>query len=324
MSNVIDQFVSFQRIAQVAMEEASRFSLPEADVEHLFVALVVSDERAGVALRSMGITLASAREAVADVHSARLASLGIRADLPQQQRMDCRDLLLRPRAREIAGRALGADDYSAALLRDLVDEPSGLVESILAELGATPSAVTAKVDATAGRREVRPRAAADGLLGTHETFVPASVDQVWALLADPRHMTKWGPSYARVDCDEQPLDAFPGDAWVGRVRAGGRGRSGQPREGQASERVELLCRVERTRLVWRFSTPDAPHLNSRRVHVDLKPTTAGANVRATVAWEPRRDGVRRPFLSALLLPVKRYAVRSQAAHVGASIGRAVR
>jgi hypothetical protein len=71
-----------QALSLTAMEEASRRGQREADIDDLFLALVVSEQIAGQVLRWTGITLDAALEAVAAQHAAQLESIGITADLP--------------------------------------------------------------------------------------------------------------------------------------------------------------------------------------------------------------------------------------------------
>ena len=70
-------------LSLAAMEEASREGLRAADIEHMFLALVIDAQPAGHALRSLGIDLDSARRAVKEQHDAQLASLGIEASFPE-------------------------------------------------------------------------------------------------------------------------------------------------------------------------------------------------------------------------------------------------
>ncbi|PPF56571.1 hypothetical protein C5C55_08665 [Rathayibacter sp. AY1C2] len=76
-----------QALSLAAMEEASRAGLRIADLEHLFLALVINDQPAGEALRGMGVDLDDARRAVEEQHAAQLASLGIRASFPDTGRI---------------------------------------------------------------------------------------------------------------------------------------------------------------------------------------------------------------------------------------------
>lgn len=192
MSKLSRAAATSQTLSLVAMEEASRLGLREADLEHLLLALVVSDQPAGVALRAAGITLVDARAAVGALHDEQLASLGIHAGLPAPGRIvfhETGGYEWSRRASDLIGRAAGrgrAGD-AAAVLRELLAEPSGLVGDLLDRLGTTARTVLAELD----RAEEAPRARATRqhapgtVSGASDTFVPAPVAVVWALVSDP-------------------------------------------------------------------------------------------------------------------------------------------
>ncbi|MHA7277235.1 Clp protease N-terminal domain-containing protein [Arthrobacter sp. Hz1] len=75
MTSFISAAASVQTLSLAAMEEASRRGLRNADLEHLFLALVINDQAAGRALRKAGITLDGARSAVDAMHSDQLRSV---------------------------------------------------------------------------------------------------------------------------------------------------------------------------------------------------------------------------------------------------------
>ncbi|NNV08857.1 Clp protease, partial [Geobacillus sp. MMMUD3] len=87
MSRFTDSASTSYSLSITAMEEASRVGQREADIDHLFLALTVSEQTAGQVLRSLGITIDDAREAVAAQHAEQLAGLGIRMDPPEPGRI---------------------------------------------------------------------------------------------------------------------------------------------------------------------------------------------------------------------------------------------
>lgn len=187
-----------QTLSVAAVEEASRFAQQTVDVEHLFLALVLSDGDAGQALRGLGITLDVARNAVVDLHSGQLASLGIDAEIPQGK-------ITAPRGSdgyEWSNRSLNVlnsvnpskgVDYSAVILKDLMNEPSGLIGDLLNLLGTNPVEVTTRLDQLAVVEKDEPQAVKDSLVGSRKSFVPAEVGDVWELLIDPSRMADWDP-----------------------------------------------------------------------------------------------------------------------------------
>jgi len=130
MNKLVRAAQTSQSLSLAAMEEASRLGLREADIEHLFLALVIDDQSAGRALRSMGIDLDAARRAVEEQHDAQLASLGIEASFPKAGRIVFQETdgyEWSARALDLIGKSSGKGKSgdAAAVLRELVAEPSG-------------------------------------------------------------------------------------------------------------------------------------------------------------------------------------------------------
>lgn len=222
MTKFTEAAATSQALSITAMEEASRFSQRTADLDHLFLALVLSEQTAGQLLRDMGVTLGAARQAVADTHSSQLASLGIHAELPQADRITFHEsggYEWSERASAILSAATSPenDDVTAAVLWRLLAEPSGLTADLLERLGTTPHAVRSRLDAVAPGLSAQARAAesgGDSLTGSHSFFIPAPVEDVWALLVTPARMREWGPSYGSVEYPEGATDVFPGETWI--------------------------------------------------------------------------------------------------------------
>ncbi len=64
MSKFTRYATTSQSLSLAAMEEASRRGLRTADLDNLFLALVLDDQSAGRALRNFGVTITSVRAAV--------------------------------------------------------------------------------------------------------------------------------------------------------------------------------------------------------------------------------------------------------------------
>lgn len=151
MSKLTIAAATSHALASTAMEEASRVGEHTVGVDHLFLALVVNEQQAGQALRGLGISLEAAREAVADQHASQLASLGIHASTPGHSRIAVRQNVdyvwgraaLEVMKRSAAGSSRGDAD---AVLRELLAEPSGLIDAILQRLGTTPDVVRDRLD----------------------------------------------------------------------------------------------------------------------------------------------------------------------------------
>src|SRR5690606_16041423 len=68
MSAFLNTAATMQTLSVAGMEEASRDGRREGDLEHVLLALVLSEQSAGQVLRGLGITLDAARLAVREQH----------------------------------------------------------------------------------------------------------------------------------------------------------------------------------------------------------------------------------------------------------------
>lgn len=151
MNKLVRAAQTSQSLSLAAMEEASRLGLREADIDHLFLALVINDQSAGRALRELGIDIDNARLAVEEQRDAQLTSLGIEASFPEAGRIvfhETDGYEWTPRARDLIAKSSskGKPGDAAAVLRELVAEPSGLITEILRRLGTTPDALIERLD----------------------------------------------------------------------------------------------------------------------------------------------------------------------------------
>jgi hypothetical protein len=147
MSKFIQRLATGYGLSINAGEEASRFGVHAVDVDHVFLALVIDEGTAGQVLRRAGITLAAAREAVASRHREDLERLGVQAELPGDGRirfLEQGGIEWTDRALDLVSRAGGKhrSGDATAVLRDVLGEPSGTVEDVLARLGTTTSSAT--------------------------------------------------------------------------------------------------------------------------------------------------------------------------------------
>lgn len=331
MSKFTDAAATSHTLSVVAMEEASRFGERTADIDHLFLALVVNEQTAGQVLRSLGITMASAREAVSAQHAEQLASLGIAADAPGPDRItfhETGDYDWTKRAVALFKRASDGDKRgdASAVLRELVLEPSGMIEAVLDRLGTRPDDVLAKLTEVE-RYPGRPtHTFAPGTLsGVLESFAPAPPEQVWALLADPSRTPEWDPFTGSVE--DVPAPVAVGAVWTARAlmeRPDGKPLRVKPE--YRSARVELVASEEHHLLEWRYTWPDAPKANGKRLRIELEPAAGGTQVRLSLAWERNPAGSRRPIpgLRLLARPLHRFAMWVHLTQLGAAISRAFR
>lgn len=308
-----------QQLSLVAMQEASRQGLREADLEHLLLALVISEQSAGQALRRLGITLPAARDAVEAQHVAQLASLGIDSFRPAPGPIvfhETSGYEWTKRANDLIVHSSGKNKRgdAAAVLRDLLDEPSGLITQVLNRLDTTPDAVRdalAEIERAQTEQAAAspPRRTARGTTAVSVTsFVPASAEDIWHFVSDPRQMPEWHPAIGRVDAAALP-DAP--HQWMGYAHTTlHNGKPVRIMERYVRRLIEHVAASRPTVMTWRVSMPDAPSTVVRELRIDLAKAEGGTNVRLTeltplpsgwrrVAWAPLRP-VRR-FVSWLIL-----------------------
>ena len=325
MSKFVQTAQTSQVLSLTALEEASRQGLREADIEHLFLALVLSDQVAGRVLREMGIGIDDARRAVREQHDAQLASLGVHSVLPDPGRIvfhETDGYELKQRTADLIGRASGKsrDGSAAAVLCELLAEPSGLIADILHRLDATPQEVMERLDrSVAGGVATAPGPSVSKgrTTGTQETFVPASAAQVWDFLADPLRVPEWEVSVGSIELSGQ--EARPGAVWEGRA----------PEARPDGKLLKIKPRFRRRltaegphRAAWSFVYPDAPQSRPILTEFTLAPTTGGTQLTITSSWA-RPTGWRR-LVGVPLRPLQKLMVWLHLFQTGSAISRAFR
>lgn len=329
MSKFVRAAQTSQSLSLAAMEEASRAGLRVADLEHLFLALVISDQPAGGALRSMGIDLDGARRAVEEEHAAQLASLGIEASFPEGGRIvfhETGGYEWSKRALDLIARSAGKgkNGDAAAVLRELVNEPSGVVAGILDRLGTTPQAVLEHLDdfeMFAERTAADPAEVKGQTSGSTETFVPAPIDEVWQFLADPTRIPDWEMGVGFVDHTDQ--DPAPGMVWQGLApenRPDGKPINVKPRFRRRS--ITLVAVHEPESIAWSFAYPDAPQSSPILTDFILVRADGGTQVRITKSWS-RRQGWR-GLVAFPLRPLQKFIVWITMFQIGSAVSRAFR
>lgn len=356
MNRLMRAAATSHALSLAAMEEASRTGDRVAEVEHLLLALTVTEQPAGQVLRGLGATLEATRAAVASQHAAQLASIGIDGAGLERSRPGRivfhetggyswgeRPLAVITRAGDLPSRG-----DAAAVLRELVVEPSGMVEAVLGRLGIAPHAVVSRLDeidqvaAAAARatgtrdgedshveprrdaaHEPRARAPRRGLSAATRAFVPAPPDRVWAFLVDPSRLPDWDPGIEACAA-AHPATGLGGvwDAQATTARPDGRELRVRPEH--LRRRFEVAVLDAERAIEWRMSFPDAPSANTRRVRIELAPAAGGSQLELELEWE-RPEGSRpHPLLRWAMRPITRLAVRMQVSQLGSGIARAFR
>lgn len=329
MSKLVRAAQTSHSLSLAAMEEASRFGIREADIEHLFLALVITDQSGGRALRNAGITIDGARRAVAEQHQDQLASLGVGAIFPEAGRIvfhetDGYDWTVR--AREIIAQSSSKNKAgdSAAVLRELLAEPSGFMTDILGRLGTTPNDVLEFLNATdavpASTTPTIPKPK-DRITSSTEIFVPAPAEEVWELLADPIRIPTWELSIGVVDHNAH--DLTPVSIWTGFAPTSypdGKPAKIKPQFRRRS--IELTSANRPGTVEWSFGYPDARRSNSMSTEFTLASTTGGTQVHIVRSWS-RRKGWRGALILPLR-PIQKFLLWISLSQTGSALSRAFR
>ncbi len=326
MNKLVRAAQTSQSLSLAAMEEASRRGLREADIEHLFLALVINDQSAGRALRSIGIDLKAARHAVEEQHEAQLASLGIAASFPEAGRIvfhETDGYEWSPRALDLITKSNGKNKTgdAAAVLRELVAEPSGLIAEILDRLGTTPDALRKQLDTPAEKTRPVPAKVKGRISASSETFVSAPMEKVWEFLADPTRIPEWEPSIGSIEHSGQ--EASRGPIWQGLAPISH--PDGRPVKIKAQFRrrsIELVTAHRQERIAWSFAHPDVAQDSSVLTEFTLVNTSGGTQIQITKSWS-RRHGWR-SLVAWPLRPLQRFLGWITLFQTGSAISRAFR
>lgn len=320
MSRFLTAAATMQTLSATAMEEASREGRREADIEHLLLALVLSEQKAGQVLRGLGITLDAARQAAREQHSAQLSLLGVSIEQKEPGRITFHET----EGYEWSERALGImsragegrrSGDAGAILRELLTEPSGLIADIIERAGTTPAVVLERLD-EAERIPQHPPASKNTVQGRFEAFVPGSITDVWALVSDAQRMPEWEPMAGTVE----PETA---STWFVHSRTEyPDGKPSKVKEEFWRRRVTRATTLEPTSVVWLLEFPDAPHPNERTLAIELSPAAGGTQITLTSSWQ-QRPGWRR-VVGFPLRPLQRFFIWLQLFQTGGAISRVFR
>lgn len=336
MSKFARAAATSQTLSLAAMEEASRMGQREPDVEHLLLALTLSEQTAGQVLRSHGVTLEATRQAIAEQRSLALQSIGIDLPAPDGGRItfhETNGYEWSKRAFDIITRASKGknDGDAAAVLAELLTEPSGLIEELLQRLGTSPAALINQLaDAEESNAAATPSTSPtpiavppDSKHGSTEVFVPAPIEKVWALLVNPQRMPEWEPLTGGIIAPGITGDAMVGASWLTiPPTEWPDGKTVRGRRGSERRRVELVSVAPESSISWRFTYPNLGRSNSYQLYIALSATTEGTRLGITLAWQRSRDW--RRAVGFMLTPLQRFAIWMQLRQFAGGISRAFR
>lgn len=332
MSRFTEMATTSHALSIQAMEEASRFGQRVADIDHLLLALVISEQPAGDVLRDLGITLKAARGAVEEQHRAQLDALGVTAEASVQGRImfhetggyewSARSIDVITRANKRTNRG-----DAAAVLRQLVVEPSGMIENILRRLETSSAQVIEQLNrAQSDSPSTSQHTRAKGKLSADtEAFVPAPVKEVWKLLIDPLRRTEWEPSVGHVVIEGARAQPHVGQSWTAYARKiGPDSKPIRIRSEFQVQDVELLQCHDQTIIEWRSTFPRASKANARRLRIALEPAVGGTRLRLALTIERHASHARSPIRGLLLRPYFRFVIWMQLLNLSNGISRVFR
>jgi len=299
MPKLTTVFATSHRLWVAAMEEASRRGGKDGGLDHLLLALTIDEGTAGQVLRASGVTIDRTREAIAAQHRDQLGSLGLDvapvADGPIALG-DATGFDWTEQARGVLNRAtaVGETGDSAAVLRALLNEPSGFVTAVLHRLDTAPEIIGELLAQAVALPAPTPTAPSDDPFHRSTTaFVPATTDATWALISDPRRLAEW-------DALTESVTPGAAGAWIATPQDGSAGDLGPQHftvDADESRRVAH----------WTFWWPASKRRTNRRhVILTLEPAASGTSLRVDATWETASTRRRwwfpaaRPFFRALL------------------------
>ncbi|MDO4605945.1 MAG: SRPBCC family protein [Bowdeniella nasicola] len=330
MSRFTDAAKVFHSLTISAMEEASRTGERTLGVDHLFLALVLNEQVAGQVLRSFGVTLEAARNAISEQHAEQLASLGVHVDMPASDHITFHNgaaYTWGHAALEVLERASksGNTDDASAVLRELIQEPSGMSEALLLRLNVNPTLVMERLDQHDNciASQCLPQDK-DKLSRSAEFFVPASPQEVWDLLSKPAKMPQWLPGVERVG--EVPNKVSIGAQWETTAPSKHPdGSLNKVRPELRITRVTLTEFEEPSCIAWYFTWPQAPKTNDRHIRIRIEPAAGGAQLFLSTAWVRNTTSSKHLLLPRWVrYPIYRFALWVQIQQLGSSISRAFR
>ncbi|WP_147103815.1 SRPBCC family protein [Nesterenkonia populi] len=324
MSRTAEALSTAYALSLTSAEEASRWGRKKIDIEHLFLAVLLNEQPAGQALRSLGITLDAARKAIEEQHAHQMSSIGVN----DVQQPIGRITLYEAKAhfdwsenakRTFQGAGKGRrsrqrkQGNAADVLRELLEEPSGFIAAVLERLGTNADEGRERLAEIESRSASRqPDRKPSQLSVTKDTFIPASAEEVFALVSDPERIPDWDTAGSDVEhTGKQTWEALLPAAWPN-------GKPRTPSEEKRRQVFELMDAAEPHRVVWRVSFPgnsvSKPHCRAIR----LWPTDGGTHMRFTVTY-PRDAHRLRRLVGTAVRPGLQPLLWVQAAHLSTQI-----
>lgn len=268
---------------RLSAEEASRYGHEKIDLEHLLLALTLTDTPAGQALRSHGVTWNAVTEAIRGLSAARLENLGITSNAPLLPTQRITTTGTTPRLKAVFKKGAGTQPDLIQLTQALLDEPSGTIAHILEKIGAHTESireqlnipavqvavsaenVTALEDSNltpthqeeANLQQSRPPSSHSGTAHKKikqtqaSAVIPATTEAVDRYIHNPLNLSEWEPVLLGREIEENP----DGEGWIAQpsTNHAGENQSGEncghegrcKRENQARAKAKTTFAIQR-------------------------------------------------------------------------------
>ncbi|QOQ38110.1 SRPBCC family protein [Trueperella pecoris] len=198
--SIMDNLHAMTSLARTSVEEAARFGRLGTAVDHLLLALTLTDTPAGQLLRTQGAAYDATLAAMRDAEQDALESIGV---TPPAELLPAEPTTtdgFTERAHRVFKKAKNVRPDYLAILESLLSEPSGTITTILSRLGTSAEELRtgiASVDVTQYQhKEGSADLTADSGLAAARatTSCPAAIAVVIDYLSDPKNTTMWEPS----------------------------------------------------------------------------------------------------------------------------------
>lgn len=277
---------------RMSVEEAARFGRPAADIEHLFLALTLTDTAAGQLLRACGATYSASLAAIRSMESEALESIGVTPPAELLPADPTTTDGFTERAYRVFKKAKNVRPDYLAILESLLSEPSGTITTILSRLGTSTEEVRAGIASVDVTQYQHKEGSADltadsGLAARATTSCPAAIAVVIDYLSDPKNTTMWEPSL-----QGRTLAA---DEGAGQWTAPPSGKGTQSRRDCAIRVIRETSSDESIR--WRFEPIGVLRANIIHVTFTLIPDGETTTVQIVLRFSPME---RPPVLLRLL------------------------
>lgn len=289
-------------LLRVAVAEAEKAGQTTAGIDYLFLALLLSDSRAGQALRAAGIDPDVVRfllQGETDTPDAD-TDMATNDVIPQLSEQVWK-LLEHTRSHDIA-------IYSTNVLTELLAESHEVIQQLLSQLECSPEKIQAQLaDLNSQPPAAETTITTDAASASQTILVPATIDVVRTTLADPQCAHLWHIGIESINQTNAP------DTW--------QLNHTQHEKVQPKFATQLLRfkpnespAEDVTEISWDLWFPDAPKSLNRTVTFKLLPVDEGTEI--TVLFELQNRPQRVLFSS-----IRRYILKLHIFHITTKLSR---